>query len=98
MHSSSAGLKPRDRSLCPFFHQISRQSSRFSMRRVVGEEVSLSMPASVNDDKCEWDSKYMSSGSTEVLGKIVVVRDVSITSFDAKLLHQSTFLEPTQNV
>ena len=85
MHSSSAGLKPRDRSLCPFFHQISRQPSRFSMRRVVGEEVSLSMPASVNDDKCE-----------EVLGKIVVVRDVSITSFDEKLQHQSTFLEPTQ--
>ena len=26
-------------------------------RRVVGEEVSLSMPASVNDDKCEGDSK-----------------------------------------
>ena len=51
------GLKPRDRSLCPFFHQISRQPSRFSMRRVVGEEVSLSMPASVNDDKCEEDSK-----------------------------------------
>ena len=38
----------------------------------------------------------MSSGSTEVLGKIVVVRDVSITSFDEKLQHQSTFLEPTQ--
>ena len=95
MHSSSAGLKPRDRSLCPFFHQISRQPSRFSMRRVVGEEVSLSMPASVNDNKCEGDS---SSGSTEVLGKIVVVRDVSITSFDEKLQHQSTFLEPTQNV
>ena len=51
------GLKPRDRSLCPFFHQISRQPSRFSMRRVVAEEVSLSMPASVNDDKCEGDSK-----------------------------------------
>ena len=39
----------------------------------------------------------MSSGSTEVLGKIVVVRDVSITSFDEKLQHQSTVLEPTQN-
>ena len=62
------------------------------MRRMVGEEVSLSMPASVNDDKCEGDS----SGSPEVLGKIVVVRDVSITSFDEKLQHQSTFLEPTQ--
>ena len=36
----------------------------------------------------------MSSGSTEVLGEIVVVRDVSITSFDEKLQHQSTFLEP----
>ena len=40
----------------------------------------------------------MSSGSTEVLRKIIVVRDVSITSFDEKLQHQSTFLEPTQNV
>ena len=59
MHSSSAGLKPRDRSLSPFFHQISPQPSRFSMRRVVGEEVSLPMPASVNDDKCEGDSKYI---------------------------------------
>ena len=38
----------------------------------------------------------MSSGSTEVIGKIVVVRDVSITSFDEKLQHQSTFLQPTQ--
>ena len=38
----------------------------------------------------------MSSGSTEVLGKIVVVRDVSITSFNEKLQHQSTILEPTQ--
>ena len=40
----------------------------------------------------------MSSGSTEVLGKIVVVIDVSITSFDEKLQHQSTFLEPTQTI
>ena len=40
----------------------------------------------------------MSTGSTEVLGKIVVVRDVSITSFDEKLQLQSTVLEPTPNV
>ena len=65
MHSSSAGLKPRDRSLCPFFHQISRQPFRFSMRRVVGEEVSLSMPASVNDDKCEVNELRFYRGSSE---------------------------------
>ena len=86
MHSSSAGLKPRDRSLCPFFHQISHQPSRFSMRRMVGKEVYLSVPASVNDDKCEGDSN---SGSTEVLRK---VRDVSITSFHEKLQHRGRAL------
>ena len=40
------------RASAPSLHNVYRR-----MRRVVAEEVSLSMPASVNDDKCEGDSK-----------------------------------------